>query len=804
MRSIVKNIVYILIFNLMMLAPLMGQGHANMAVDKLEIIVPTQPPETCAQFVATIRERMKTKPGTLFNQADFDCDLKMLIQDYDRVEPHVEVDDGKIIIQLKIWQNPNIRFINWEGVEKVKISAVKKELDCKEGSLYNRIAFNKQFNKIKAFYIKEGFFEAEASYDVSYDECTNQVDITIKVCEGRAGKISQIFFKNFTCCEEEEVMELMVTKKYNLFLTWMTGEGMYNEDAIQRDRFVITNYFQNKGYADARIDIQIVEAVECNRIMVLINVDKGEYYALGDISFEGNCLFSNEDLQQCLDVCPDDPFSPEKLHNICGKIMDLYGKYGYIEASVIFEPQLVEGKERVYCVKFLIDEGEQFCVGLIKVLGNCTTQTNVILHETLLVPGELFNLEKLKLTEERLNNIGYFSNVNVYAVKTTEDSLLCGNYRDVIIEVEETNTGNIGAFLGFSTAENIFGGVNITEKNFNYKGFRYLFRDGYNALRGGGEYAHITLQIGLKSTQYGLSWTKPYFRDTLWNVGFDLDHSINTYISDDIDIKTTSFILHASYNCNAFVKVGPHLRLTYADIRIDDDCNDKKNNVTISNETKDHRPGCNKSDAEKSKGLIAAVGMSWVYNSTDSCSYPTRGLRSSIEGEVAGFNGQNCFLSLGYLNSYYYTLGDKFATLKLRGDFRFIQPMRGSTARGLPLDERFFLGGDNNVRGYRPYRLGPKLNNDDEEPEGGISMQFFSAELSRQFYSRLDGFIFFDCGAVSIRTWEFGPYYYSIGVGARIKILDCGPPLTIGVGLPLNPKHHSDVKRFFLNVGGKF
>ncbi len=786
MHAIIRYFTTFIFFNILFCPFLSADEgkYSNLIVEKLDIVIANQPPESSRHLIQTIGARLKTKQGGLFSQTDFDSDLKLLIQDYDRVEPHVDIHEGKVLIQLKIWQNPRIRRIIWEGVEKVKLSSLKKELNIQEGSLYNTISFNKQFNKIKAYYVKDGFFETQASYEITYDDITNEIDIVIKVCEGRAGKIQNIVFCNFTNEERCDISEMMATKKYNFFMSWLTNEGIYNEEAIQHDRFIILNYFHNKGFADAKIDFNVEETCDCNKIILTISVDRGECYTIGEISLEGNCIFSREDLLNLMEICPGDPFSPEELHNTCGYLMDYYGKFGYIESTVIFEPSLIPG-ERVFNIKILVNEGEEYCVGLIKVLGNCTTQTNVILHETLLVPGEVFNIEKLKKTEARLLNIGYFSNVNVYAVKTADDCVLSGNYRDIHIEVEETNTGNLGAFFGFSTTENMFGGINITERNFNYKGFRRLFQDGYQALRGGGEYAHITLSLGTKSRTYGLSWTKPYFMDTPWSVGFDLERSNTGYISDDVDIKSTSLTFHATYLCNAFMKVGPHLRFRYSDIDVSDDASVKM-----------------KSEADNA-GLIVAVGMSWLYNSTNHPLCPTKGIRSAIEAEVAGFGGEQCFFSVAYLNSYFYNLWD-FGVLKLRGDFRFIQPMRGSSAIDLPMDERFFLGGDYNVRGYRPYRLGPKFDNDPDEPEGGVSMQLFSAEISRPVFSRVDAFVFADAGAISINTWQFGGYYYSVGYGARLKIFDGAPPLTIGMGYPLNAKDSSDVKKFFLQVGGKF
>ena len=139
--------------------------------------------------------------------------------------------------------------------------------------------------------------------------------------------------------------------------------------------------------------------------------------------------------------------------------------------------------------------------------------------------------------------MGYFKSVNVYAVRTQDDLLLGENYRDVYIEVEETTTGNVSLFFGFSSADSVFGGLDLSESNFNYKGIPRVFKEGLSSLRGGGEYAHARANIGAKQRSYTLSWLTPYFRDTLWRVGFDVSESHSTLISKDYDINTIGFSL---------------------------------------------------------------------------------------------------------------------------------------------------------------------------------------------------------------------------------------------------------------------
>lgn len=755
--------------------------YDNLLIDKIQI----QIQGSATDYAETVKSKLKTREGDFFSQSEFDSDLKMLSQEFDRVDPGMTIVDDKIEIDLKIWPRPTIRSITWYGNEKIESPKLQKELGITFCSVFDRLAFNKAFHKLKAFYIKQGFFEAELNYEATYDSLTNEVDVAISIHEGRCGRIKAIRFCGFFPAEEDCLLDLMVTKKYNAFLSWITNEGTYNEDAIQHDKFVILNYVQNLGYADARVDVEICESDCQNRIEIIITADRGELYTCGNLSFEGNRLFCDADIIGQFSILEGDPFSPDALRKTCNNIIDFYGRRGFIDANVNYEPRLSpEGCS--YSVHFTIEEGEQYRVGLIKVFGNCSTQTNVILHETLLVPGEVFNTDKLQRTEERLRNIGYFSHVNVYAVHSEDPCEIGGNYRDVHIEVEETSTGRFGAFFGYSTIETLFGGVNVTEKNFNWRGIDQIFTKGYQALRGGGEYAHVTVTIGKKSRSYVLSWTKPFFMDTKWSVGFDIERSNNRYISDDYEINAGGFTLHANYDINSFVRFGWHYRI-------------RNTHVDISQKTAIEDPEL--FHAARISGLICATGVSLSYDSTDNLEKPGRGIKSRFETEYAGLGGDHRFWGLAYLNSYYYPLG--CGTLKFRGDLRFLQPITPTRFNAMPLDERLFLGGDSTIRGYNPYKLGPHFRKS-KDPKGGLSMQLLSLEYNRRLFKKMDGFLFFDAGHLSDKQWNFGRLSTSVGFGARIRVFDALPPVCLGFGFPLNPQRRGEVKRFFISFGAKF
>lgn len=730
---------------------------------------------------SAIAARLKTREGEFFSQTNFDADLKALSLTYDKVEPIVVSGPRGLEITLHIWPKPTIRSILWEGNERVSVRSLRNELGVSIYSLFDRQAFNTAFHKLERYYMTHGFFEAELSYDVRHNTATNEVDIVVKICEGRAGRIKEIRFCDFEACERAELIDMIATKRWSFFTSWLTMEGNFSVEAIERDKLVILHYLQNRGYADAKVDVEICQTGE-SRIVVLIKANKGERYQLGNITVSGNTLFNEAEVYDSLQLEEGCTYSPEELQGATFLLSNLYGRFGYIETYINYEAKL-RSDAPIYDIHFTVEEGKQYRVGLIKIFGNCVTQNRVILHETLLQPGEVFNIEKLQKSEERLVNIGYFKSVNVYAARGDGPQLLPENYRDVYIEVEETTTGHFGLSLGYSTVESVFGEATLTERNFNIRGFGRVFKDGLCALRGGGEYAHLTFTLGNKSRRYVLSWTKPFFMDTPWSVGFEVERSSSRYISDDYDIEATGFTLHANYQMNAFMRFGWHYRLR---------------NTYVT--TEGNVPPELRHEAHI-KGLISATGVAWSYDSTNHPTEPTCGLRSRAEFEVAGIWGDHYFLNFGYLNSYYVPIGEK-GVLQFKADFKFIQTYGPSKPTTLPLDERFFLGGEYTVRGYRPYRLGPKFSN--EEPRGGVSLQYYSMEYSRHLFDRFEGFLFADAGQLSLEQWHMGGLSVSTGFGARIKIFPSTPPLTLGMGFPLNAKTRSDVKRFFLTIGGRF
>lgn len=740
---------------------------------------------------SAILEAISTRKGDVYSQLDFDEDIKSLSKAYDKVQPTISLLADGIEIVIKVWVKPIISNIQWNGVEKIKLKKLKKELELSSGDIFNSALFNQKIHDLQAYYVKKGYFDAVVDYSLEYNQDRDAVCITIDIHEGSSGKIGKIDFECFTKEEEKDLLSLIVAKKWNFFTSWISGTGKFDRKMATHDELVIIDYMQCRGYADVQIDVDVC-TMDNGKLSITYTVDRGDVYYIDEVSMEGNRLYTDEEIYDVINLSHGDLYSPQAIQQAASRIRSQYGRYGYVESVVDFEIIPSIHNEKHFAVHYKIGEGKKFCVGLIHVSGNILTEARVILNETLLVPGTEFNSDLLKTTEDRLRRIGYFSHVNVYPVDTDRGQDQGAAFKDVNIEVEEQGTGNIATFFGISN-DGVFGGLQLTENNFRAKGL--LFDKGFKGLRGAGEYAFINVTLASKSNSFGVSWSKPYIFDSEWTAGFDIDISQNRHVSDNFKVRSQSLRLYGSRPLNEYWRQEIHYRIKNSETKV---------NLT-NNEGDPERARLEKDLEEDSRhsGIISAIGVTHAYSDLDNPFNPCKGFRSSIDVEFAGLGGKNAFFKTEYINSYYQPITEN-TIVKFRLDAKFIHPTFGTSNGEIPLEERYFLGGENGLRGYRSYHIGP-LYSDNRTPRGGISSILGSVEAVYKVHNMINPFVFYDIGGVSEHQVKFNRIHHSFGFGSRIFVFGpAGPQISIGYGWPINEDNGRIVSKLFFSLGGRF
>lgn len=764
--------------------------YEGMKVKKVVVTFKHIPPGDKDETEA-VSQKLGVKQDSLFNQEVFDQDLKRLSEEYDWVEPSISVENNELVIRLEIKKHPVITRLQVEG-SPVKDSKVLKEAELRTGMRYNRENFYKSINKIRDYFIKKGHFKVEVDYEIEPYPSESEVMVTIVVRPGPKGRINDIEYVGFTKQEQSAIKEMIRTKKYNMFTSWLSGTGTIREEDFNPDIQTIVHYMQNEGYVDAHVSMKLVEKNK-DKIALVISVDRGEKYHINKITYSGAVLKNKEELEKAVELKTGEVYSADKIQAAQNRVKELYTKDGYLQTNVDCAMTLVPG-EHEYNLNFKIEESEQQHIGLVIVSGNHSTKSNVIYNNLDFNPGEVYDSRKIKSSQRKIMSTGHFKNVNIYPVVSNDNDVGAPDYRDVVVEVEEAQTGNASLFMGFSSTDNVFGGVDLTENNFNVAGLRNFWIDGPSALRGGGEFLQIKGTVGAREYGVNISWLDPYVFDSLWRLGVDFDYKKDS-VMYDTNVFDGSYGLHvlggaisATRPLSSTTTYGFRWRIRDSLFSV------PPNAPPVAEE--DHRNG----------GIVSGVALTGSYDSTDNVFKPRRGIRSNFESEFATLVRETKeyhdfpYLKFANLNSVYYPVWKK-GTIKFRGDFKFIQTLRGGTGEELPNAERFYLGGESTVRGYQPGSIGPSFGS--RKPLGGISSVLFSAEYSQNIFKPIDIFTFFDAGSVSLNPWDIDQVKMSTGVGVR---LDIGRqlPFVIGYGYPINPDYPGQEQRLFFSMAGQF
>lgn len=776
--------------------PPLAEPYEGLPVRKISITVENQSPDEVDEEASVIY-KMQTKMGDPFDQELFDRDLKVLSDEYEWVEPAIKVENEQVIISISLKKRPIITSFVIEG-STFKDKKILSEADLSKGMSYNREEFYKSIEKIRDFLVKKGFFKAEVSYKVENTPNNNEITVVISINEGPSGRINQILFENFTKEEEKEILELIRVRKFNVLTSWLTGSGTIREEEIEPDIQTIVHHMQNHGYVDAHVAMKL-EDLPNHKLALVFILNRGPKYFIHNITFSGSTLKVEEELKKASLLQPGETFSIDKIREAAENIRVIYTGEGYLHTSVDYRLDLLSDSPE-YDVHFTVDESQKYRVGLVMVSGNYCTTKNVVYNNIDIEPGEVFDSRKLKSTQDRLQSTGYFKNVNVYPVKSDEHQYGASEYCDVMVEVNEAQTGNASLFAGFSSTDNVFGGVDLTENNFSIAGFRNVWFKGPSAFRGGGQYLQVKGSIGVKESDVNISWLDPYFNDSLWRFGVDLTYSRSTILSDDYALTSFGTTLNTSYPVSSYFTYGFRFRV--------------KDNITSVNK-KEETVSPLEYEQRKNNGVVSALASTLSLDTTDSIFKPHRGFRSNFETEIGGLvrrsEGFNDipFVRFGYLNAYYYPVWRK-GTFKIRGDFKFTQPLSGGNGSDFPLGERFFLGGEGTVRGYAPGKVGDLFENSND-PKGGMSSALLSFEYLQNIIKPLDLFAFVDAGSVALQEWSIKNAVATYGVGARIDI-GRRLPFVFGVGFPLGLSKEGYAKfkeeqrdqLFFFSMAGQF
>jgi outer membrane protein insertion porin family len=702
-----------------------------------------------------------------------------------RIFAQPQSDGVKVIVAVQT--RSVIREIEIDGAQKVEAKRLRKEITVKINNPVNEEELEKSRQKIIDVYRGRGFNDVSVQFRVdAIEENRGTSRIVFTINEGIKGAVRSIQFEGNQHFSDKILRKQMKTKGKTL-IAFMDKSGRLDEVQLQQDRDSIKEFYQNKGYIDVEVKDVQKERAGGGPIVITIAVTEGQQYHTGKVTFSGYKLTSEDKLRAIIKMKEGSVYSPKGLHDDAKAIADAYGTGGYVD--LVIQPEGSPARTAdVIDVHYKIEEGNRSFVERINIIGNTRTKDKVIRREVLIAPGDVFNTVRVDVTKKRLENLGYFAKVETYP----EDTGVPGR-KDLTVQVEEKRTGSLSFGGGFSTIDSLVVFAELTQGNFdmmNWPGFT-----------GAGQKFRFRVQVGTQRKDVILALTEPFFLDRRLSLGGQLFFTEATYLSTAYDQRNYGFSVEMRK---------PLLPYVYGTIGY------RLENVDIYNITSGSSPQI---FAEQGITTNSTVLASIVFDHRDNPLLTRKGQRISISPYVAGgfLGGDTQVYGWDVEGSQYFHL-PKDLILLLNAEAATVDVWGGvprettvvtpgtppivNTFPTVPIYDRLYLGGSNNLRGFTFRDIGPRDVNG--EPIGGQSMARATVELTFPIVEKARGAFFYDRGYVDSDPYAIGSQHWGsdYGIGLRLD-LPIGP-LRLDYGIPLENDGRSKSGHFNFNVGYQF
>jgi outer membrane protein insertion porin family len=723
-----------------------------------------------------ILANMRTRVGQPYSDPVVEDDIRSLygsgVVSNVRIFGEPQSDGVRVIVLVQ--GKSLLTEIEVKGAKEISEKRVRKEIGSKLGSPVSEGTLESDRQKILTVYQDKGFGSAKVTFKVAANEKTGASKVTFTIDEGEKALVKTLRFEGNTSQKASKLQDVVKTKKAGLG-SFLTKSGRLNNEQLEDDAKALREFYQNQGFIDVRINVDQQE-VKGGGIAVTFQINEGKRYEVGNISFHGAKLFSESEIQAVTKVRAGNVYSPAAIRADIKQIQDLYGSKGYadFQSGARTKPA---GGNRVD-LEFNFDEGRISKVNRVNISGNTKTKDKVVRRELALAPGEIFNTKKMDASRERLNNLNYFSKVEVYPSETGRDGV-----RDLNVLLEEKRTGQLNFGAGFSSNDNLLGFAEVSQSNFDI--------GNWNNFTGGGQKFRTRVQYGVLRKDISVSLTEPFLFDRKLSYTQELFYRSASFVSDAYSEQRFGFDSSLQWPTSEFSRTRAGYRLENIGVDITDS--------TIN--VPDLRNLKAAGDLIKSQ-----VYGSWIYDSRDSLFLSRKGHRIEVGGSVSGgpLGGDIDVYTLNTQATKYFNLPwDTILTLD--GELAVADSYSGGeTYGGVPLYDRLFLGGVNNLRGFR-FRHATPFFTGTNEPSGGRSLSRATAELTVPVMEKVRAAVFYDIGAISRSSFNFGGTVASdAGFGLRLE-LPIGP-VRIDYAIPQEKPNaqSSSSGRFNFNMGYQF
>jgi outer membrane protein insertion porin family len=705
----------------------------------------------------------------------------------------VKVENNVLIVLVE--ERPTISKVDFTGMKEFEKEAILKALRAiglADARYFDKALVDKAEQEIKRQYVSKGFYDAEIVTTVTPGE-RNQVSVYFNVEEGIVSTISEInIIGNKTFSEKDLKKEMQLST--GGWFSWYSKNNRYSKQKLSADLENIRSFYLNQGYLEFRIDsTQISISPDKKGMYVTINIFEGDQYKVKDIKLGGEMFGKEEEFKTLIPLKPGEIFSSAKLNLGTKAIADALSTYGYAFATITPQPDLRK-EEKLVDMLLVVDPGKRAYVRNISISGNAKTRDTVIRREMRQLESSWYDGEKIKLSKDRINRLGYFTEVDV----GTQEIPGSNDQVDLNVKVSEKPSGSLSLGAGYSSSEGVVLSAGINQEN----AFGTGTSIGFNINTSQVNRTLVVSQFDPYFTEDGISrYTDVYYRTSrpLYYLGDSGYSIINT---------GTSLRFGIPYSEKGRYFVGGALERLELNTTINSPLTYQQYAASISG----YDPSVVGTVNDPNVGYYSGsswnipLTIGWAKDGRDSALLPSSGNYQVANAEISVTIDQMQYYRLFYQHQYYYPL-TKTNVIALSGQVGYGMAYGD---KPFPITKNYYLGGIGSVRGYTPGSLGPQVYNPYlgiYQPTGGSSKAVFNTEYSFPVPGSgtdktLRFFVFFDAGNVYDGAPNIGDLRYSYGAG--ITWISPLGPLKFSYGIPLNTTSLDRVQNFQFQIGTTF
>ncbi|MFP5285090.1 MAG: outer membrane protein assembly factor BamA, partial [Thermoanaerobaculia bacterium] len=749
------------------------------------------------------------EPGQTLDEVQLNENLQQLWSRslVDDIEVEAVPSGEAVKLVITVQERPVLRSIDYQGLKRISKTDIQDKLSgqrirAREGEPMSLGELQRVKTLIEEMYAEKGYRFAQARYTVE-DVGPNEKRVIFTVDEGNRVRIADIQFEGNQVFSDVRLQLAMKKVKESGLITRMMKKDVYNPAKLQEDLDKVRDVYRAAGYKNAvigepKIEVRALKPGAASakdqkrRMFITVPIEEGDRWKLGEVSIEGNEIYSDQALLRVFKSRPNSWLRAKMIDEGVKAIQDTYHNTGYIYANV--EPELVEKDGKVADLVVHVQEGEQFKVGRIEFEGNERTMDKVLRRELRLYEGGVVNVGAVRNSVLKIKQLGYFdlNEEDPVAIEPDVERKVV----DLVFKGKEADRTELHFGGGWSELDGFFGQFAVNTKNF----------------LGRGEQVGVSYQSGRYRDFFDLSYYIPWFLDRPQSIGvraFNQDLNYNLFdATQRLQRSSRGGILTYGRNFRLFQSAS----ISYNRSRYEDRERIVWPDTGTPPGPDDHKPG----DIVEFVTEIDSSSLRplYVIDSRDHPFEPTRGQRFSLGVEYAGgfLGGENYFIRPELTYSAFVPVTDypTRSVFAINVEGGLVDPFGG---RDLPTLERFYLGGENSIRGHRFRSLFLRKPNGDPvlDPDTGVILGGDSyMQVNLEYHFLLGGpfrlILFGDAGNVfgEQQTFDLSNLRYTAGAELRILLPVFGAPLRFIYALNLDEKPKDSFEDFQFSIGTSF